>query len=177
MKKKLLLLVILLAIVAGVYFYLFYKQENKSETVGNNGNSSLDATNWNVYRNTKYNYEVSYLADWKGAEAESDASFAVIYKDKGDMGSLYVAVKVFENIEQETPQDWWKEQDKKDDAQYEFLGTLSINGGITGYHYREINGLLSHHVIFSKDREIFELSSPLMQQKFLQFVNSFKFLK
>lgn len=143
--------------------------------------SSINTSNWQIYRNEKYGFEVKYPLDFKEQKAESDMTLLAIMKtDRGS--SHYFTISVIKNYRVE-----------------QILSTIEevkeINiGGHLGYKYFYIEGAgMSEVALFQVGKDALNISFDLIgngqnfatandrkiyiQNFFDQILSTFKFTK
>ena len=166
MKKLLVLIIILIMVSAGTFFYI------KKDTINDTGNdvmnineknsqiSKADTSNWNTYKDEKYNFEIKFNPEWKIESqqqrgARGEILWVIPDETRNDIGMDIVRVK-----SRKTPKDW---------LLYPELG--GTTGGITfdkeyyindyPVYYAEFDNplvYLTHDYIFSDGENIVKFS-------------------
>jgi hypothetical protein len=138
--------------------------------------SNVDTSNWIVYSNTKFGYELKYPNDWLGAETSNMTDYAIFYRANRDVGmsGSFLAVRIFKKDQFLTLAQWWEQKDNEDGAKYEFLGETKIDN-FTAYKYHEIGGMREYHTVFTKNNDVYDVFGITTENIYLEFVNNLKF--
>ncbi|MDF1498265.1 MAG: hypothetical protein P1P85_02835 [Patescibacteria group bacterium] len=135
-----------------------------------------ETADWNVYRNEKYGYEVKYPYEWQGGEESSVAQVASFTPEKKDVAQTGFWVYVYENQKNLSAKDWWIKEYEKGSAKYSYKGAIQFFG-INMEVYEEEDGLEFTYYIFSKNSNVYLITSLVIEEKMHQILSTFKFAK
>lgn len=140
-----------------------------------NAKSEVDTSDWKIYRNVAYGYEMKYPNDWTGGEDDVNTNNATIYYSTGDIANTYIAIHVFDNKQQLPIEEWWSKYNEKGDARLKDKGTFTV-AGLTAKVYQEAEGFETSYYIITRDSRIYLIDSFLTDSIMHGALSTFKFL-
>lgn len=122
--------------------------------------SRLDMSDWKTYSNEDFGFEVKYPTAWipvpYGTESKIGFRDASVMPNDVNWVPVWIAIRDYKNNE-----DLSKKTTGEDEALIqEFQGeSFSTDGGVTGYYFRSLPGVVTLDVVvLMKDGKVYEIS-------------------
>lgn len=169
-----------------------YKNEIISDNIEDNDVSDDDTSDWQIYRNEEYGFEMKYPEDWEQNKEEIIFSKTFI-NSKGQKNGAYFSVEVFDNLTSIPLEEWINIHDPifiEDGKELHFQKNIVIDGnsGIYRKITNSISGGYQNDAFIQHDDFVYKINMDLYillpegKQKEKEFydileqmLNSFKF--
>lgn len=136
--------------------------------------AEIDTSDWEIYRNEEYGFEVKYPKGWHSGQSKTGVVF--LQPEQGDADLPGIWIYILDNPFNLSREEYWFCESKKYDAPYIVKESITVNG-IEGLKVENLQRIEETHIILSHNSKIYEiLRIGLNNEIFGGIVLTFKWL-